>query len=317
MFVGIILLVSYFAEASGINGAVGALLLGMLFAQMPKADYDEEVRGLRAMANGVFIPIFFAGVGMYFSFAFLNLPYYLIAAVLGVVTFGKFGGAIAAAAIARLKPILAVGTGVMAKGPVDLALILSLLSVGLIQSDLFSLVVFGIIVMILASSFALKKGLGLKSSSASEVARNVSVDVAADSLTPLYTRTVLGELKVKDVITENAPTALGEVSVRVLADKHREFYNPAYIAMTKDGSYLGIVTPEQFRRIRRESWETAIVNDISIKNIKAVKMDEYLHDVVEYMALHDLDLLAVVSDDNSRVLGGVMRRNILQYLSKT
>lgn len=316
MFVGIILLVSYFAEASGIHGAIGALLLGMLFAQMPKTEYDEEVKGLRAMANGVFIPIFFAGIGIYFSFAFLNLPYYLIAAVLGVVTLGKFGGAIAAASIARLKPLLAVGAGVMAKGPVDLALILSLLSLGLVQSDLFSLVVFGIIVMILATSFTLKRGLGLKSSSASEVARNVSVEAATESLTPLYARTVLGDLKVSDVLSKNAPTAFGEVSVRSLADKHKEFYNPAYIALTKDRSYLGIVTPEQFRRIGRESWETAIVNDISIKHIKAVKMDDYLHDAVEYMALHDLDLLAVVSDDHSQVLGGVMRRDILQYLSK-
>ena len=34
------------------------------------------------------------------------------------------------------------------------------------------------------------------------------------------------------------------------------------------------------------------------------------------MALHDLDLLAVISDDEKQVIGGVMRKDILGYLSK-
>jgi CBS domain-containing protein len=316
MFIGIILLISYFAEASGIHGAIGALLLGVLFAQIPKKDYEQEVDGLRKMANGIFIPIFFAGIGIYFSFGFLSLPSYLIAAVLAVVTFGKFAGSILAAAIAKLRPILAVGTGVMAKGAIDLALLLSLLSIGLIKPDLFSLVVFGIVVMTLASSATLKRGFSLKSSSASEVTKSVSLETASDSLSPLYARTVLGELRVRSVHVEDPPTVYGETSIRELADKHREHHNPAYVAVTRQGSYLGIVTPEQFHKIRRENWSEAIVNDISLQHIRAVKMDDYLYDVVEYMALHDLDLVAVVTDDDMRVIGGVMRKNILDHLSK-
>ncbi len=309
MFIGIILLVSYFAEASGIHGAIGALLLGVLFSQMPKKEYEDAVKGLHSIAHGVFIPIFFAGIGIYFSFGFLGLPYYLIAAVLAVITVGKFGGAVLAALVAKLKPVVTVGAGVMAKGAVDLAILLSLLSVGIIQPDLFSLVVFGIVVMILATSIALKRGITMGSK---------TVIDATDTLTPLYTRTVLGDLQVKDVYTKSPPIMYGDMTVRQFADKHND--NPAdsaYIAVTKTGhSYLGIVTPAQLRKIGKKSWDIAIVNDISMQHIRAVKMDELLYEVVEYMALHDLDLLAVISDDEKQVIGGVMRKDILGYLSK-
>jgi Kef-type K+ transport system membrane component KefB len=311
MFIGIILLVSYFAEASGIHGAIGALLLGVLFSQMPKKEYEDAVKGLHSIAHGVFIPIFFAGIGIYFSFGFLGLPFYLIAAVLAVITAGKFGGAVLAALVAKLKPVVTVGSGVMAKGAVDLAILLSLLSVGIIQPDLFSLVVFGIVVMILATSIALKRGMTTGAS-------KTVIEDATDTLTPLYTRTVLGDLQVKDVYTKSPPIAYGDMTVRQFADKHNDDPdNPAYIAVTKTGrSYLGIVTPAQLRKIGKKSWDIAIVNDISMQHIRAVKMDELLYEVVEYMALHDLDLIAVISDDDKQVIGGVMRKDILGYLSK-
>lgn len=122
MFIGIILLVSYFAEASGTHGAIGALLLGVLFSQMSKKEYEDTVRGMHSIVHGVFIPIFFAEIGIYFSFGFLSLPYLLIAGLLAVITVGKFGWAILAAAVAQPKPVLTVGAGVMSKGTVDLAI---------------------------------------------------------------------------------------------------------------------------------------------------------------------------------------------------
>jgi len=317
MFLGIILLVSYFAEASGVHGAIGALLLGVLFSQMPKKDYEDTVKGLHSIAHGVFIPIFFAGIGIYFSFGFLGLPLYLIAAVLAIVTVGKFGGAILAALVAKLRPVLTVGTGVMAKGAVDLALLLSLLSAGIIQPDLFSLVVFGIVIMILATSITLKKRLVLASATPGEVTKTMSIETAEDTVTPLYTRTVLGELRVKDVYTTSPPTVYGDMSVGQFAEKHRGQYSPAYIAVTKnDNSYLGIATPAQFRKVRMENWDNVIINDVAMQHIKAVKLNDPLYEVIEYMALHDLDLLAVLSDDEKQVIGGVMRKDILKYISK-
>jgi Kef-type K+ transport system membrane component KefB len=312
VLMGIILLVAYFAEVSGVHGAIGALMLGVLFSQMPKKEYEDVTKGMHSIAHGVFIPIFFAGIGIYFSFGFLSLPYYLIAAVLLVVTVGKFGGAIVAAVAAKLKPVLTIGTGVMAKGAVDLAMLLSLLSAGIVMPDMFSLIVFGIIMMILATSIALKRRI-VTAPPAAEVAQ---IPAATETLTPLYTRTVLGDLRVRDVYREHPPMIYGELPVKEFADKHRDDYNPAYIVATKGKSYLGIVTPAQLRKLGRSSWPNAIVNDISIQHIKAFTLGDFVDEVVEYMALHDLDLVAVVSDDHMQVIGGVMRQDIMRHISK-
>lgn len=74
--------------------------------------------------------------------------------------------------------------------------------------------------------------------------------------------------------------------------------------------------PSQLRKKRRDSWERAVVNDISMQHVKEVRLEEPLYEVVEYMALHDLDLIAALSDDEKQVVGGVMRKDILQYFSK-
>jgi Kef-type K+ transport system membrane component KefB len=92
--------------------------LACSFSQMPEKDYEKSIKGLHSIAHGVFIPIFFASIGIHFGYGCLSVPYYLVPVVLVIITFGKFGGAITAAAIVQLKPVLTIGTGVMAKGAV-------------------------------------------------------------------------------------------------------------------------------------------------------------------------------------------------------
>lgn len=116
--------------------------------------------------------------------------------------------------------------------------------------------------------------------------------------------TMLGHMSVSDVYIAEPLTVYGEMTITQLDDKHNDRYNPKYVAMMKDGrSYLGLVTPSQVRKIRREGWHCVILNDISIQHIKAIEMDEPLYEVVEYMALHDLDPAAVVSEDEQQVHG--------------
>jgi hypothetical protein len=62
---------------------------------------------------------------------------------------------------AKLKPVLTIGTNVMARGAVNLAKMLSTLSARMVQPDLFSLVLFGIMIMILVTSVTLKREICL------------------------------------------------------------------------------------------------------------------------------------------------------------
>lgn len=315
MFIGIILLVSYFAEASGVHGAIGALLLGVMFSQMPRKDYEDTVKGVHSLAHGIFIPIFFAGIGIYFSFSFLSLPYYLIAAVLAVVTLGKFGGAILAALVAKLKPVLTVGSGVMAKGAVDLAIMLSLLSAGIVMPELFSLVVFGIVIMILATSITLKRQMSLASSAPKEVAKEISVEAAADTVMPLYTRIALMDLRVKDVYTATPPTISGDATIKQFVGQEGMEWKPAYISVSSEGKYLGLVKQESVHRVGKSHWEDTRIAQIANPHPKTFRLEDFLYDVIEYMALHDLEILAVVSEDG-KVVGGIMRKDVLRYISR-
>lgn len=72
------------------------------------------------------------------------------------------------------------------------------------------------------------------------------------------------------------------------------------------------MTPAQFRKVQKERWDKVIVNDIAMQHVKAVRPNEPLYEVVEYMGLHDLDLFAVLSDDEKQDVGGVMRKDVLK-----
>jgi len=157
--VGVILLVAYFAEISGIHGAIGALLLGIAVSRMSKEEYQEISKSVRTIGYGIFIPIFFAGIGLHFSTSFLELPIWVIAGFLAIIIGVKFGGSFLAVSIAKVKFPKIASYGVMSKGAVDLALLLSLLSAEILETPLFSLLVLGTLATMIISSVQLQRKL--------------------------------------------------------------------------------------------------------------------------------------------------------------
>jgi len=157
--IGVILLVAYFAEISGIHGAIGALLLGIAVSRMSKEEYQEISKSVRAIGYGIFIPIFFAGIGLHFTTSFLELPIWTIAGFLAIIIGVKFYGSYLAVRIAKMKFPKTVAYGVMSKGAVDLALLLSLLSAEILDTPLFSLLVLGTLATMIISSVQLQRKL--------------------------------------------------------------------------------------------------------------------------------------------------------------
>ena len=157
--IGIILLVAYFAELSGIHGAIGALLLGIAVSRMEKAEYREISKSVSTVGYGIFIPIFFAGIGIHFSTSFVQLPLLMIGGFLAIIVGTKFFGSFIAVRIASMKPAGTVTYGLMAKGAVDLALLLTLFEASIIDENLFSLLVLGTLIMMILSSVLLQRNL--------------------------------------------------------------------------------------------------------------------------------------------------------------
>ena len=157
--IGVILLVAYFAELSGIHGAIGALLLGIAVSRMAKEEHEEISKSVRTIGYGIFIPIFFAGIGLHFSISFLELPIWIIGGFLAIIIGVKYFGSFLAVSIAKMNFPKIVSYGVMSKGAVDLALLLSLLGAEILDTPLFSLLVLGTLATMIISSVQLQRKL--------------------------------------------------------------------------------------------------------------------------------------------------------------
>jgi Kef-type K+ transport system membrane component KefB len=195
--IGVILLVAYLAEISGIHGAIGALLLGIAMSRMAKDEYSEISTNIGVIGHGLFIPIFFAGIGLHFSLGFLNLDLWIIAVFIGIIIGVKFVSSYIAVRIAKMRPATTVAYGVMAKGAVDLALMLSLLQASILDDDLFSLLVLGTLLTMIISSVELQRKL--------KKIIHVKVGTIELGLLPIYFRRVVSDVPAIAVITTDFP----------------------------------------------------------------------------------------------------------------
>lgn len=92
-------------------------------------------------------------------------------------------------------------------------------------------------------------------------------------------------------------------------------WKPTYISVSSEGRYLGLVKQESVHRVGKSHWEDTRIVQIANPHPKTFRLDDFLYDVIEYMALHDLEMLAVVSEDG-KVVGGIMRKDVLRYISR-
>lgn len=304
--IGIMLLVAYFAEISGIHGAIGALLLGVAVSQMPRTEYFETARGLHSIGHGIFIPIFFAGIGLHFIPTFFQLPILVIGGFLAIIIGGKFVGSYIAARLAHLTPYSTVATGVMAKGAVDLALMLSLLSVGLLDDSLFSLLVLGTLVMMVISGNTLQRGLGGK------------VDVRSEpreALIPLYARLAFGDSAAKDVMSVSLPHAEKDITVTQFVQEHLDRVKSTYLVLDDRNILLGAVSIREINKVPQKTWKTTSLESIMDRDITVANADEDLFSVIEKMNLHNYDLIPVVdTSDVRKVVGVITRHGLMQLL---
>ena len=72
--------------------------------------------GMLSAAEGLFVPLFFASVGLRLDFSFTVLPLQTAAALTLVPLAGKLAGAFIGTHVARLETPSVVATSLMAKG---------------------------------------------------------------------------------------------------------------------------------------------------------------------------------------------------------
>ena len=308
ILIGIVLLFVYIGEINGVHGAMTALLIGLALSQMPKADYYQSIGGLRSIANGIFVPIFFAGVGLQITFEFLELTSPLIISFILVVVVGKFSGAFLGALVGRMKHPLWISSGVMAKGSVDLALMLTLLNLNLIDQKIFSLGVFSILLLLIISPLSmrllLKKG-------------DEDAEKSGEALIPTYARLALEGVKVEDVMSNNTLTVSDKMTVNEFHSKHLEKGARFYNVVDKEGKLIGHVSIKSLKKIRRRYWDTKKITAVMRKRRTRVFEDDDMFSIVVKMSRSGVSPIPVVdSSDTSKIIGTISRSDIMSLLTK-
>jgi Kef-type K+ transport system membrane component KefB len=141
-----------FTQALRLEPVLGAFAVGILFGRSPRLPADA-IRKIESMALAVFAPIFFAVAGLKVDIPAILEPRLLLITlvVIAVATFGKVAGAYAGARWLSRQDhwsALAFGSGLNARGALEIIIATIGLSLGILSQSMFSIIV----VMAIATS---------------------------------------------------------------------------------------------------------------------------------------------------------------------
>lgn len=304
--IGVILLVAYFAEISGIHGAIGALLLGIAVSRMEREEYQEISKSVHIMGYGIFIPIFFAGIGLHFALSFFELPWWIIGGFLVIIVGGKFGSSYLAAKIAHMRPARAVAYGVMSKGAVDLALMLSLLESELLDNNLFSLLVFGTLITMVISSVELQRNLK----------KVVHVKIGSKELTllPLYFRSAVSGFTSEKVMNIEfnliEPNHTLENALKMQKISNQDF------VVVKENQVVGIIGKKEIEKFSKDRRKDISVKQIMHEHFKTAIPQEFLFSAIQKLNSNPVNIVPVIDPIKSELIGTITPETIMKLLEK-
>lgn len=133
------------SQALHLEPVIGAFAIGILFGRRPRLSVDVVAK-LEAMTLAVFAPVFFAVAGLKVNVAAVFEPRLLLItlAVIGVATFGKVAGVYLGARLVAKQShwtALAYGSGLNARGAVEIIIASIGLSLGVLGVEMFSIIV--------------------------------------------------------------------------------------------------------------------------------------------------------------------------------
>ncbi len=307
LLLGCLFLMVVGAEEMGVHGSIGALLFGIALSGLPGHIRQDVMPGIRSVADGLFVPLFFASAGLHLSLAFTNLPPLAIAAIVIIPTLGKFAGAILGAYVIRMGISFPLATGLMAKGAAEIALLLVMLHNGLIDKDLFSL-----LILIMFGYFLVTPPL-------ITFAVNRAKSPEPDDVTPPIIpapliRFALDDLKVKDILDSTPNYPESTLTVRNFVDNwvipHQEDY-----VITNQGVPAGIVSLSKLRYLPKSSWGDTRLDNVLSQQMSKADPEDFVEDILQRMKDKSLTTMPVVNSETDEFIGAVTTQDILEVIA--
>ena len=294
------------AEQIGLHGSLGALLLGAALSRLPYQLRREIVPGMRSIADGLFVPLFFSSAGLYLTLSFTQLPIWTIVALAIVPLVFKFAGASIGAVAARLDMPVAVAAGLMAKGVAEIALLLVLLETGVIGRDIFSLLVLIMLAYILLAppviAFAVNR------------AKPSERMTLPDALPPSLARFALDDISVGDVIDRTRTHPGPRLTVRAFADRWIVPYQQDYVIADKDEFY-GIVSLRMLRYLPKHAWSETRLAGIARRDTPKAWTQEPVEDALQRMTEKSLTVLPVIDEETRAFVGAITSQDVLEIIT--
>ena len=306
LILGILFLMVIAAEEIGLHGKLGALLLGTALSGLPQQVRRDVVPGMRSVAEGLFVPLFFASAGLHLSLSFLNLPFWTIAALVIIPLLGKFAGAFIGAFAARLSMPFPIAAGLMAKGVAEIALLLMMLDIGAIGSDVFSLLALTMFFYILLTPLIIRFAINR-----AEPAEGMTVP---DSLPPSLVRFALDHVRIDHILDRTRTYPDPEMSVRVFTDRWMAPHQQDYVVVDRDGEFSGILSLSMLRFLPKDAWGQTVIGEVVRHNAPTAWPDELVEDVLQRMTENSLSAIPVMDRHSEKFLGMVTSLDILELI---
>lgn len=160
VFFVFILIFATITESIGLHFIIGAFFASMLISKDLVGEKHLETfhNTTNSMAMGFLAPIFFAGIGLEFQFSSIQ-NYPLLFAIIAVSFLSKIIGGYIGGRFARLnhKVSIALGIGLNARGIMELVIANIAYKAGIINTEIFSMLVIMGLITTLSTPFLLKR----------------------------------------------------------------------------------------------------------------------------------------------------------------
>ena len=305
MLLGGLFLVVVAAEKVGLHGSLGALLFGAALSLLPYQMRRDIMPGMRGVAEGFFVPLFFASAGLYFSLDFLKLPLETILTLALVPLGGKVAASFISTYITRIDAPFATAVGLMAKGVAEIALLLVMLQTGAIDNDIFSLLVLVMLAYIILTPIGISFALRRVTHSAETISR--------DRLPHSLERFVLDEIRVRDILDHFRPHPEASQTVKSFAEDWLLQGQHDYVVVDHD-KLAGIVSGSMLRYLPHSEWGHTQLRQVLRQNTPLAYSDELLEDAFQRMTENALTVLPVTDSKTGKFMGSISSHEILELL---
>ena len=303
MLLGGLFLVVVAAEKVGLHGSLGALLFGAALSFLPYQMQRDIMPGMRGVAEGFFVPLFFASAGLYFSLDFVKLPPETILILAFVPLAGKVAASFISTYVTRIDAPFATAVGLMAKGVAEIALLLVMLQTGAIDNDIFSLLVLVMLAYIMLTPIGIGYTLRRMAHSPEAVSR--------DRLPHSLERFVLDEVKVRDILDHFRPHPESSQTVKAFAENWLLQDHLDYVVVDHD-QLAGIVSGNMLRYLPHSEWGHTQLRRVLRQNTPLAYPDELLEDALQRMTENAITVLPVTDSKTGEFMGSISSQEILE-----